>query len=160
YPRTVYAALRLAIESLPGESTAILFCLSFFGPDRIPDYLARDAVSALSEDRFNQCLSHLLTHSILRRTSFDDGTSAITVHRLILEVVKALGEPNDRDLPVRDGAVLTLLRNFSAGSDSPSARRRCEQLTPLVLAMSVDEKMRHADKKWIALATTASRYLS
>ena len=105
--KTVYTTWRMNFDQVEKESKAardLLYCCTFFDPDRIPlDILRKGAedlgpelAAALADANamaLNAVLQPLVRYSLIRRDSSDDSFS---IHRLIQEVVCADMEEKDR----------------------------------------------------------------
>jgi hypothetical protein len=154
YPRSVAATFNLAIgEAVAQCPTAegLMTYLAYCAPERIPMTLVEGALD--NEAECLQALTALAETSLLKHDPFEDGTPAVTVHRLVQAVAKARQNSLGRRLLLRLAA---LARLQSIGSKQAAARRLtarlmeiwphesesnpqswplCAQLTPHVLAV-------------------------
>jgi tetratricopeptide (TPR) repeat protein len=94
YPRSIAATFTLAIEKAKASSTEaehLLRIAAFLAPDRIP--LAIVTEDVMSEIEKGEAVAALAEVSLVSRESLDDGSPAISVHRLVQDVVRRrLGE--------------------------------------------------------------------
>ena len=89
YPRSVAATFNLAITEAVAECQAaepLMAYLAHCAPERVPMTLVEGALEDESE-RMN-ALAALAEVSLLRHDPFEDGTRAVTVHRLLQAVAR------------------------------------------------------------------------
>ncbi len=94
YPRSILASFTLAIEkakTTSPEAERLLGIAAFLAPDRIPlGIITQDVMSEIEK---GEAVAALAEVSLVTRESLDDGLRAISVHRLVQEVVRhRLGE--------------------------------------------------------------------
>ena len=89
YPASVFATFSLAIEKAAAEcadAETLMALLAFFAPDKIPLWLIPEDV--LSEKQRDDALAALTSVSLAAYDSLPDGTPAVSVHRLVQEVMR------------------------------------------------------------------------
>ena len=89
YPASVFATFNLAIEKAAAdcpEAERLMGLLSFFAPEQIPLWLIPGEV--MSETERADALAALDAVSLLAFEKANDGTPAISVHRLVQEVMR------------------------------------------------------------------------
>ena len=89
YPASVFATFSLAIEKAAAEcadAETLMALLAFFAPDKIPLWLIPEDV--LSEKQRDDALAALTSVSLAAYDNLPDGTPAISVHRLVQEVMR------------------------------------------------------------------------
>ncbi len=130
YPRSVAATFDLAIAEAVREcpSAEILMAyLAACAPERIPLALVEGAL-ADEADRAAALLA-LADVSLLRHDPFEDGTPALTVHRLVQAAARARAA-----VPASERVVARLTEIYPAdGYDNPASWPLCAQLTPHLL---------------------------
>ncbi len=94
YPRSIAATFTLAIEKAKAtapEAERLLAIAAFLAPDRIPlDIVTADAMPEIEK---GEAVAALAEVSLVTRETLDDGSPAISVHRLVQEVMRRrLGE--------------------------------------------------------------------
>jgi TIR domain/NB-ARC domain len=90
YPRSVAATFDLAITEAVGQcpaSEALMAYLAQCAPERIPMTLVDGAIE--DETERLQGLAALVEVSLVKHDPFEDGTPAVTVHRLVQAVARA-----------------------------------------------------------------------
>ena len=93
YPRSVAATFDLAITEAVTQcpaAEALMAYLAQCAPERIPMTLVEGAVEDEAERM--QALAALAEVSLLKHDPFEDGTPAVTVHRLVQAVARARSE--------------------------------------------------------------------
>ena len=95
YPRSVAATFNLAITEAAAQcraAEALMAYLALCAPERIPMILVEGAVQDEAERL--EALAALAEVSLVKHDPFEDGSSAVTVHRLVQAVARARAEPN------------------------------------------------------------------
>jgi hypothetical protein len=95
YPRSVAATFDLAITEAVAQcqsAEGLMAHLAHCAPERIPMTLVEGAVDDEAERL--QALAALAEVSLLKHDPFEDGTPAVTVHRLVQRVARARSEAN------------------------------------------------------------------
>ena len=95
YPRSVAATFDLAITEAVAQcpaSEALTTYLAQCAPERIPMILVEGAIE--DETERMEALAALAEVSLVRHDPFEDGTPAVTVHRLVQAVARARSEAN------------------------------------------------------------------
>ncbi len=89
YPAPVFATFSLAIEraaARSAEAETLMALLAFFAADQVPLWLIPEDV--LSETQASDALAALNAVSLVRYDDLIDGTQAVSVHRLVQEVMR------------------------------------------------------------------------
>jgi tetratricopeptide (TPR) repeat protein len=137
YPASVAASFGLAIEKAAVEQPAAERLLAFFAflaPERIPLDLLADEV-APEEDRA-EALGELGAVSLIEHDPFDDGTPAVTLHRLVQAAMRARVAGRGQTAATVDLATRALAAAFPPNArGDPSLWPRCARLLPHVLAL-------------------------
>jgi tetratricopeptide (TPR) repeat protein len=158
YPRSVAATFDLAITEAvaQGQSAeALMAYLAQCAPDRIPMTLVDGAVEGEVERQ--QALAALAEVSLLKHDPFEDGTPAVTVHRLVQAVARARSETNGS----AQDAVERLIARLDAiypeqAYEETQAWPFCAQLTPHLLALRDTRPDDLAD--WSGLLDSVGKY--
>jgi tetratricopeptide (TPR) repeat protein len=146
YPRSVAATFDLAITEAvalcPAAETLMAY-LAQCAPERIPITLVEGAIE--DEAQLQRAFAALSEVSILKHDPFEDGTPAVSVHRLVQAVARARSEANGS----AQQAVGRLIARLAAiypvdGYGNPQSWPLCGRLTPHVLAR------RGSDEAWVA----------
>src|SRR5262249_43205454 len=90
YPRSVAATFNLAITEAMAQCPAaepLMAYLAHCAPERIPMILVEGAVE--DEAECMEALAALAEVSLVKHDPFEDGTPAVTVHRLVQAVARA-----------------------------------------------------------------------
>ena len=94
YPRSIAATFTLAIEKAKAtapEAERLLAIAAYLAPDRIP--LAIVTADVMPEIEKGEAVAALAEVSLVTRETLDDGSPAISLHRLVQEVMRRrLGE--------------------------------------------------------------------
>ena len=93
YPRSIAATFNLAITEAVAQCPAAEALMAYFAqcaPERIPMMLVEGAVEDEAERM--KALAALAEVSLLKHDPFEDGTPAVTVHRLVQAVARARSE--------------------------------------------------------------------
>ena len=89
YPRSIAATFALAIEKAKAtapEAERLLAIAAYLAPDRIP--LAIVTADVMPEIEKGEAVAALAEVSLVTRETLDDGSPAISVHRLVQEVMR------------------------------------------------------------------------
>ena len=137
YPRSVTATFGLAMDEaveLCPAAEELMAYLAQCGPERVPLALLEGAVA--DEAERDMALLALAEVSLARRDPFEDGTPAVTVHRLVQAVAGARAEAKGTAVPAAERITGRLNEIYpdTAYSD-PACWPVCAQLTPHVLAL-------------------------
>jgi tetratricopeptide (TPR) repeat protein len=136
YPRSVAATFDLAISEAVAQCQAaepLMAYLAQCAPERIPVTLVEGAVE--DEEERQQALGALAEVSLVKHDPFEDGTPAVTVHRLVQAVARARWEANGSAQDAIGRLIARLVAIYpEAAHDDPQAWPLCSQLTPHLLA--------------------------
>jgi tetratricopeptide (TPR) repeat protein len=147
YPRSIAATFELAMAEAIKQSTAarpLLCYVALCSPDRIPMALVEGAVG--NEDRA-EALAALTETSLVKHDPFEDGTPAVTVHRLVQMVARA-STPYDDALAAHRNLALTLCGIYPSDGDSnPKSWPICARLTPHLLSSRLYVEQ-HLEELW------------
>jgi tetratricopeptide (TPR) repeat protein len=138
YPRSVAATFDLSITEAVAQCKAaeeLMAYLSQCAPERIPIILIEGAIE--DEAQRLQALAALAEVSLLKHDPFEDGTPAVTVHRLVQAVALARSEAKGsaQDAKGRLIARLVAIYPEDEPSNDPNSWPLCSQLTPHLLAL-------------------------
>jgi tetratricopeptide (TPR) repeat protein len=95
YPRSVAVTFDIAITEAVAQcraAEALMAYLAQCAPERIPMTLVEGAIEDEAERQ--RALAALAEVSLVKRDPFEDGTPAVTVHRLVQTVARARSETN------------------------------------------------------------------
>jgi Tetratricopeptide repeat len=130
YPRSVAATFDLAIAEAVAQcqaAEALMAYLAHCAPERIPMTLVEGAIE--DEPERLQALAALSEVSLVRPDPFEDGTPAVTVHRLVQAAARAQSKTNGLAKDAIGRLIARLVAIYpGAASDV------CSQLTPHLLA--------------------------
>jgi tetratricopeptide (TPR) repeat protein len=134
YPRSVAATFDLAIDAAaqacPAAETLIAY-LAECGPERIPMSLVEGALDDETERAI--ALLALTDVSLVKTDPFDDGTPAISVHRLVQAVAQAGAIANGTEANAAARLVSRLAAIYPPdGYTNSTSWPVCAQLTPHV----------------------------
>jgi tetratricopeptide (TPR) repeat protein len=134
YPRSVAATFDLAInaaaQACPAAETLIAY-LAECGPERIPMSLVQGGIEEETERAV--ALLALTEVSLVKADPFDDGTPAISVHRLVQAVAQARSAANGTEANVAARLISRLAAIYPPDGYTNSASWPiCAQLTPHV----------------------------
>jgi tetratricopeptide (TPR) repeat protein len=136
YPNSVAATFSLAISEAVSQcavAEALMAFLAQCAPDRIPMLLVEGAID--DEGERLEALAALAEVSLVKHDPFDDGTKAVTVHRLVQAVARARLEADDLAQEVAERIVERLSTIYPDDAfDNPKSWPLCRQLTPHLLA--------------------------
>jgi tetratricopeptide (TPR) repeat protein len=160
-PRSVVATFDLAIAEAVAQcqgAEALMAYLAQCAPERIPMTLVEGAVDDEAERL--QALAALAEVSLLKHDPFEDGTPAVTVHRLVQTVERARSEANGSAQKAVERLIARLVAIYQKDSYSdPQSWPLCAHLTPHLLAQrdQRDDALVIAD--WAELLNRAGSYL-
>jgi tetratricopeptide (TPR) repeat protein len=145
YPRSVAATFELAIDAAaqtcPAAETLIAYLVEC-GPERIPMSLVEGALADETERAV--ALLALTEVSLVKADPFDDGTFAISVHRLVQAVAQARATANGTEADAAARLISRLAVIYPPDGYTNSASWPvCAQLTPHVtrrVAEAADNK--------------------
>ena len=136
YPRSVAATFDLAISQAVAQcawAEALMAFLAQCAPERIPMLLVEGAVEDEAERM--EALAALAEVSLVKHDPFEDGTSAVTVHRLVQAVARARSEANGSALETLSRLTARLTATYPEdGYTNPQSWPLCAALTPHLLA--------------------------
>jgi tetratricopeptide (TPR) repeat protein len=158
YPRSVVATFDLAIAEAVAQcqgAEALMVYLAQCAPERIPMTLVEGAVE--DEAQRLQALAALVEVSLLKNDPFEDGTPAVTVHRLVQTAARARSEANGSAQEAVGRLIARLVAIYQKDSYSdPRSWPLCAHLTPHLLAQR-DQRDDALD--WAELLNRAGSYL-
>jgi tetratricopeptide (TPR) repeat protein len=138
YPRSVAVTFDLAITEAVAEYPAtetLMAYLAQCAPERIPMSLVEGAVEDEAERLL--ALTALAEVSLLKHDPFEDGTPAVTVHRLVQGVALARSEANGSAQEAVGRLIARMVATYpETGEDDPRSWPLCAKLTPHLLALS------------------------
>ena len=135
YPRSVAATFKLAIDEAVKECAAaepLMAYLAQCAAERIPMSLVEGAIA--DEAEREAALLALTDMSLLKHDPLEDGTPAVTVHRLVQATARARSETTGSAASATARIGLRLIEIYPGdGYDNPSSWPICAQLTPHLL---------------------------
>ena len=141
YPRSVAATFSLAIDDAVRQCPASDAVMAFFAqcaPERIPMTLVEGATD--DETERMAALAALSEVSLIKHDPFEDGTPAVTVHRLVQAVARARASTNSTALNAVERLTARLVTIYpNDGYNNPASWARCAALTPHLLAVCETE---------------------
>ena len=136
YPRSVAATFDLAIDDAVGRCPAAEALMAFLAqcaPERIPMTLVEGAID--NETERLRALAALSEVSLVKHDPYEDGTPAVTVHRLVQAVARARANAHATAQRDVERLIARLATTYpSDGYTNPSSWPRCAPLTPHLLA--------------------------
>jgi tetratricopeptide (TPR) repeat protein len=137
YPRSVAATFDLAITEAVGQcqaAEALMAYLAHCAPERIPMTLVEGAIEDEAERL--EALAALAEVSLVKHDPFEDGTQAVTVHRLVQAVAGARSQATG-SVQENVGRLIARLAAVypKVAYEDPGSWPLCAQLTPHVLAL-------------------------
>jgi tetratricopeptide (TPR) repeat protein len=136
YLRSIAATFDLAITEAAKQcpaAEALMAYLAQCGPERIPMTLVEGAVE--DEVERMEALAALAEVSLLKHDPFEDGTPAVTVHRLVQAVARARSKANRSAQDAIGRLMARLLATYAKGGTlDPQSWPLCAKLTPHLLA--------------------------
>ena len=163
YPRSVAATFDLAIAEAVAQcqaAEALMAYLAQCAPERIPMTLIEGAIEDEAERM--KALTALSEVSLAKHDPFEDGTPAVTVHRLVQAVAIARSEAKGsaQDAKERLIARLGAIYPEDEPSKDPNLWPLCSQLTPHLLALREARSDAASDiTDWANLLDRAVTYL-
>ena len=131
YPRSVAATFDVAVTEAVAQCQAaesLMAYLAQCAPERIPMTLVEGAVEDEAERM--QALAALAEVSLLKHDPFEDGTPAITVHRLVQAVARARSEANGSARGAVGQLIARLVGIYPGdGYSNPQSWPLCAKLT-------------------------------
>jgi tetratricopeptide (TPR) repeat protein len=136
YPRSVAATFDLAITEAVAQCPAaepLMAYLAQCAHERIPMTLVEGAVE--DEVKCMEALAAIAEVSLVKHDPFEDGTPAVTVHRLVQAVARARSEANGSAQDAIGKLIARLTASYPEdGYDNPQSWPLCAKLTPHLLA--------------------------
>ena len=136
YPRSVAATFDLAITQAVAQCQAaetLMAYLAQCAPERIPMTLVEGAIEDEAERM--KALAALAEVSLVKHDPFEDGTPAVTVHRLVQAVARARSEANGSAQDAVGRLIARLVAIYpEEGYQASATWPLCSQLTPHLLA--------------------------
>jgi len=136
YPRSVAATFDLAITEAVAQCPAaepLMAYLAQCAHERIPMTLVEGAVE--DEVECMEALAAIAEVSLVKHDPFEDGTPAVTVHRLVQAVARARSEANGSAQDAIGKLIARLTASYPEdGYDNPQSWPLCAKLTPHLLA--------------------------
>ena len=136
YPRSVAATFNLSITQAVAQceaAEALMAYLAQCAPERIPMTLVEGAIE--NEVERLQALTALAEVSLLKHHPFENGTPAVTVHRLVQAVARTRSETRGSVQETVQRLIVQLAKLYPENSRNPQSWRRCAPLTPHLLAL-------------------------
>jgi len=132
YPSSVTATFNLAITEAvvqcPAAETLIAY-VAHCAPERIPMILVEGAVDDQAECM--KALTALVNVSLVKHDPFEDGTPAITVHRLVQAVARARPEANRSALDAVKRLIVLAVQEVVSGEQRPQTSRWLSRWLPI-----------------------------
>jgi tetratricopeptide (TPR) repeat protein len=136
YPRSVAATFDLAITEAVAQCPAaetLMAYLAQCAPERIPMTLVEGAIE--DEAQRQRALAALFEISLLKHDPFEDGTPAVSVHRLVQAVARVRSEATGSAHEVVGRLSARLATTYPEdGKSDPQSWPLCAKLTPHLLA--------------------------
>src|SRR5262245_22639465 len=137
YPRSVAATFDLAISEAVAQCQSAEALMAYFAqcaPERIPMTLVEGAVE--DETERLQALAALVEMSLVKHDPFEDGTQAMTVHRLVQAVARVRSEARGVKLTAASRTFSRLRAIYPIdGYSDPKSWPLCARLTPHLLSL-------------------------
>jgi hypothetical protein len=140
YPRSVAATFHLAIIEVVNRCPAAETLMAYLGhcaPERIPMTLVEGAID--DEAECLEALAALAEVSLVTHNPFEDGTPAVTVHRLVQAVARARSTQRADQSAIVARLIARLVTLYPLEVDNPTSWPRCASLTPHLLAICQQE---------------------
>jgi tetratricopeptide (TPR) repeat protein len=132
YPSSVAATFELAITEAVAQCPAAEALIAYFAqcaPERIPMTLVEGAVE--DEVERMKALAALAEVSLVKHDPFEDGTPAVTVHRLVQAAARARSEANGSAQEAGGRLIARLAATYPEdGYSNPQSWPLCAKLTP------------------------------
>jgi hypothetical protein len=136
YPRSVAATFDLAITEVAAQYPAVEALMAYLAqcaPERIPMTLVEGAIE--DETERVKALAALAEVSLLKHDPFEDGSPAVTVHRLVEAVARARSKANGSAQDAVGRLIARLVATYPGdGYSHPRSWPLCAKLTPHLLA--------------------------
>src|SRR5262245_14219709 len=159
YPRSVAATFDLAITEVVAQcpaAEALMAYLAHCAPERIPMTLVEGAID--EEVERQQTLAALAEVSLIKHDPFEDGTPAVTVHRLVQGVARARSEARGVAQHAAERMAARLAAIFPGDCyRNPKSWPLGAQLTPHLFRLKAELDGEPAD--WAGLLGRAGSYL-
>jgi tetratricopeptide (TPR) repeat protein len=137
YPRSVAATFDLAVAEAVAQCQAAEGLMAYFAqcaPERIPIILVEGAIEDEAERL--EALAALAEVSLVKHDPFEDGTAAVTVHRVVQAVARARSETKALAQDAIGRLIARLIVIYpDGGYRDPGSWPLCAQLTPHLLAL-------------------------
>src|ERR1700683_1101691 len=163
YPRSVAATFDLAIDDAVRQcptAEALMAFLAQCAPERIPMMLVEGAIDVETERM--AALAALSELSLVQHDPFEDGTPAVTAHRLVQAIARARANANATAQHAVERLIARLAAIYPDDNDAdsnPQSWPRCAPLTPHLLAICKREMAdAAASAKCADLLNRAGRY--
>ena len=140
YPMSVAATFDLAITEAIAQCSAaeaLMAYLAQCAPERIPLMLVEGAVKEQAEHL--TALSALTEVSLVKHDPFDDGTAAVTVHRLVQAVARERAGEKNSACSATVRLISRLAALYPDEGDHLRSWPLCAQLTPHVMAQRAED---------------------
>src|SRR5262245_8999454 len=135
YPRSVAATFDLAIAEAvtqcPAAETLMAY-LAQCAPERIPMTLVEGAIE--DEAQYQRALVAVSEVSLLKHDPFEDGTPALSVHRLVQAVARARSEAKNSAQEAVVRLIARLAEQYPSDGYNPQSWLLCARLTPHLTA--------------------------
>jgi tetratricopeptide (TPR) repeat protein len=135
YPRSVAATFELAISETVSQcplAEQLVAFLAYCAPERIPLLLIEGALADEAERQ--QALAALAELSLATHDAFDDGTAAVTIHRLVQAVARSRAETNGTSQAALERLIRQIAIRYPVdGYDNPAVWPLCAKLNPHLL---------------------------
>jgi tetratricopeptide (TPR) repeat protein len=136
YPDSVFATFSLAIKNAAAEcaeAETLMALLAFFAPDKIPLWLIPEDV--LSEKQREDALAALTSVSLAAHDNLPDGAPAVSVHRLVQEVMRGRLRNSGRFEDAAALAIRLIHAAYDASNSFESAPRNTAWLPHALAAV-------------------------
>jgi tetratricopeptide (TPR) repeat protein len=161
YPRSVAATFNLAITEAVARCPAAEALMSYLAqcaPERIPMTLVEGAVD--DEDERREALAALAEASLVKHDPFEDGTPAVTMHRLVQAVAQARSQRNGSAENALERLIARLVAIYPDRDYGPQTAIPVLTLTPHLLRlheMGADSALE--SREWAARLNVAGAHL-
>jgi tetratricopeptide (TPR) repeat protein len=160
YPRSIAATFDLAITAASSqcpEAETLIACLGNCAPERIPMMLIQGAMGGTER----QAIGVLTEMSLVKPDAFEDGTPAVTVHRLVQAAGRSRSEKNGLAQNAIEWTIDWFMLMYPSGAfGDPQWWPLCAQLTPHLLShRRLDSRVTQKHSKWPELLNRVGGYL-
>jgi tetratricopeptide (TPR) repeat protein len=160
YPKTVYATFSMALREaakLCPSTTKLMTFMAYCAPDPIPAPVIEGAIS--NEAERLEAISCLAEVSLIRHQFLSNGTTGITVHRLVQRVAR-LRSAGTRSTSAAIRRLVQTLSTFFPTDIfyEPSSWEGCATLAPHVLALRRNAKNNLVAGNWPDLLAQVGTY--